>query len=206
MKTSLYNDFFNFVLAFAAAARIFSSRQLATHPFLRDSSQPQKRAREFLSLYPRVFEKTRSTSDKQWLWRLTTGAKRKYGYTFKSIAGDTQRRDHWLGLGDLWLALTYAGGRPSRWTTEPHAQFDVDFTWNQKRMLAEYQRSIISPKKWLEKWDKRLAWYNEQKFDDEPYVLLIVTTDQSDTAIQAPPDTIVCRDVKDVPRALMRVR
>ncbi|MFB5192005.1 hypothetical protein [Alicyclobacillus fastidiosus] len=206
MKTSLYEPFFKFSLAFAAAARIFSTRQLASHPFISGCSQPVTRAQQFLWAHGDTFEKTRGAGDSPWLWRLTTAAKRKYGYTFKSIAGDTQRRAHWLGLGDLWLALTYAGGRPTHWTTEPHAQFDVDFTWNGKRVLAEYQRSELSPKRWKEKWDKRLAWYEAQKFDDEPYVLLIVTTEQSDAAIKAPEGTYVCRDVRDVPRTIQRMR
>ncbi|WAH38641.1 hypothetical protein [Alicyclobacillus dauci] len=206
MPTFFNGTLLYFSVALAACARLFTSKQLATHALLRDRTQPVMRAQQFLWSHPETFEKTKGAGDEPWLWRLTKEAKRRYGFDFKSISGDTQRRQHWLGIGDLWLALTYARGRPTEWIAEPRGQFDVMLEWQKKKAVVEYQRTAITTKQWAAKWERRRLWYKEQKFTDPIHVILIVTNGQTDKTIQAPKGTIVCRDVKDVPRALMRVR
>ncbi|GEO27658.1 hypothetical protein AAC03nite_34430 [Alicyclobacillus acidoterrestris] len=205
MPTSISDALFSFALALAASARVFTAKQLATHPYLRDRTQPARRAREFLRAHSDTFEKTRGVANHPCLWRLTSTAKRRYGLNFKSVAGDTQRREHWLGLGDLWIALTYAGGRPTQWCTEPHAQFDVMLEWQSIKAVVEYQRTPITTKQWAEKWRKRREWYKAQQFLEPVAVVLVVTTNQTDSTIQAPKGTIVCRSVDEVPRALRRI-
>lgn len=206
MPTSISDTLFDFSVSLASAARVFTTRQLATHPCFRDRTRPVTRAQQFLWEYPKVFEKTRGAGDEPWLWRLTAEEKRRRQLAFKSIAGDTQRRSHWLGLGDLWLALTYAGGRPQNWSTEPNAQFDVMLEWQSKMAVVEYQRSSITSKQWDAKWSKRREWYKAQQFDHPIAVVLVVTTNQSDNTIHAPKGTIVCHNVNDVPRVLSKWR
>lgn len=70
-------------------------------------------------------------------WRLTAAARRRLGITWVPPAGASAKSEHWLALGDVWLALTFAGGRPSQWRAEWDGQFDAFCVWRGMPVLIE---------------------------------------------------------------------
>ncbi|QSO55503.1 hypothetical protein JZ785_27495 (plasmid) [Alicyclobacillus curvatus] len=122
----------------------------------------------------------------------------------KAISGVSQRAEHWIGLGDIWIALTLAGGRPNEWVTEPDGQFDAAFTWCNRPYLLEYQRTPITSKQWASKWEKRKRWYTAQPWDARPRVVLVDLTGQQVETIQAPAGTIHVYHPDELPPILTR--
>jgi hypothetical protein len=100
---------FRFACDVAMAARLFTLEQIARHPDVSWRSQPVKRASEFLRDYSEWFEKMPGPHGKPFRWRLSTKAKRRLGVRFASVNGTSQKAEHWLGLGDIWMTLTFAG-------------------------------------------------------------------------------------------------
>jgi hypothetical protein len=102
--------------------------QLARHPDLSCYSDPQKRVREWLSLHKDTFEAVPRPVGAEKRCRLIKYSWRHLKTAEKAISGVSQRAEHWLGLSDIWIALTLAGGRPNEWVTELDGQFDAAFT------------------------------------------------------------------------------
>jgi len=155
-----------------------------------------------LKQYPKVFERLPSPTHMPTRFRLSRYGRRACGVTWKSVNGMSQRAEHWLGLGDVWIALKFAGGRPVEWRTEPDAGFDVLFAWEGQRWLMEYQRTPITEKAWREKWRLRREWFGKQKWDVKPRVVLLDVTRQKRDTIQLPPGTIHVTDMNMLPRLL----
>lgn len=115
----------SFAIGLASAARLFTAGQLARHYELTRYKEPEKRTREWLARHSDVFETTPGPHGEPFRRRLTRIAKRKHELTFATVNGTSQRSFHWLGYGDIWIALTQHGGRPETWVTEPDGQFDL---------------------------------------------------------------------------------
>jgi hypothetical protein len=192
----------DFTVALAAAARLFTVDQLARHPYLSGYRQPSIRAREFVTRYPDVFESTSGPRHQPVRRRLTAKAKRERGLTFRSVSGESQRAEHWLGIGDIWLELTFHGGRPTEWRTEPDGQFDVYCVWRDVPLLIEYQRTPITQRQWQLKWKKRIDWYRQQQWDVKPRVVLVNTTGQQEETICLPRGTLHVRSVEQLHHVL----
>jgi hypothetical protein len=196
----------DFTVALAAAARLFTVDQLARHPYLSSYRQPSIRAREFVTRYPDVFESTPGPRHQPSRRRLTAKAKRERGLTFRSVSGESQRAEHWLGIGDIWLELTFHGGRPTEWRTEPDGQFDIYCVWNGTPYLIEYQRTPITERQWMAKWERRIQWYRAQKWHTPPKVVLVNATGQQEGTIHLPRNTIHVRDINHLHHALRTPR
>ena len=193
---------YSFAVALASSARLFVVSQLARHPDLSCYSDPQKRAREWLSLHKDTFEAVPGPVGTEKRRRLTKYARRQLKTSQKAISGVSQRAEHWIGLGDIWIALTLAGGRPDEWVTEPDGQFDVAFKWRNRSYLLEYQRTAITSKQWASKWEKRKKWYTAQQWDVRPRVVLVDLTGQQAETIQAPAGTIHVHHPDELPRVI----
>ena len=194
---------FDFTVSLASAARIFTAEQIASRSELSWYKDPPKRAREFLALFPEVFETLRSPYGVPARRRLTAKERRKRGIADRAISGISQRSEHWLGIGDVFIALTSYGGRPTEWKVEWDSQFDIYCIWCGIPLLIEYQRSPITKRQWREKWDARKQWYKSKTWNIAPVKLLICTTNQTDDTICLPRGTLMARQVQDVPRLLM---
>lgn len=205
LQTSVTHYAYGFAVALAASSRLFVAAQLARAPTFSSRGSPERRAREFLQVHTDTFERLPREVGVPHVYRLTKDAMEAYGYTFKRVSARSQRVEHWLGVADVWLALTLYGGRPEEWVTEWDAQFDIYCRWNKQPYLIEYQRTPITERQWENKWKRRREWYKSQQFPQlKPKVVLVVTTGQQDDTIQAPRGTIVVRRVEDVPRMLLR--
>ncbi|MFB5192632.1 hypothetical protein [Alicyclobacillus fastidiosus] len=200
----LSDRLYRFSVSLAAAGRLFTADQLARHPDLSNRKEPVKRAREFLSKYPDTFETLLSPSGVPARRRLTKQARRKYGFDFRPVNGVSQRAEHWLGIGDIWLRLTFFGGRPEKWITEPDKQFDVMCKWRGQILLIEYQRTPITSKVWASKWKKRREWWISQKWNEKPIVILVDETRQDNKTISAPLGTAHVKSIDEFPYALAR--
>jgi hypothetical protein len=195
-------SFLSFAVSLAEAGRIITTRQLARHPEVSWRTQPIKRAGEFLAAHRDIFESMPGPVGEPYRWRLTKEERRKRGIHQKAINGWSQRAEHWLGIGDIWLELTFNGGRPTKWRTEPDGQFDLYCVWQDIPYLIEYQRTPITTKQWGLKWDKRIEWYRKQKWDVKPKVVLVNTTGQQDDTICLPRGTIHVRNINHLHHAL----
>lgn len=204
MQSSISESIFEFAVALSGAARVFTINQIARHPHLSWRTKPQKRARECLRPYHESFEKMPGSVNQPVIWRLSNKERRRRGIVDAKISGATQRREHWLGLGDIWCALTFAGGRPEKWITEWNRQFDVFCVWNDQPWLIEYQRTPITTKKWEEKWANRKEWFKSKEWDVKPRVVLVNVTNQEDSTVRVPGGTIHVRSIEELPRALRR--
>jgi hypothetical protein len=197
---------FDFAVALATAARLFTAEQLARRPELSGYRDPVKRAREFLALYPDVFETVPSPMGVPARRRLTAKERRKRGIHYRAVSGVSQRAEHWLGIGNIWIELTSHGGRPTEWKTEPDAQFDVYCVWRGQPMLIEYQRTPITQKMWQRKWERRREWYRLQAWEKKPRVVLINTTGQQEDIVCLPRGTIHVRRIDQLHHALRTLR
>ena len=177
-----------------------TSAQLARHPDLSWRTRPQGRAQEFLHAHRDTFERLTAQVGECHRYRLTRAARTRYGITWKAVSGKTQRVAHWIGLGDIWEAMTFSHGRPSQWRTEVDAQFDVICVWRGITWCIEYQRTPITTRQWAKKWEARKAWYKAQKWEGKPRVLLVDVTGQQDSTIGLPRGTIHVRGVEEVGR------
>ena len=149
-----------------AAARLFSLPQLARHPDFSWRGSPTKRAWEALVPYRDKFDVTVRAPGKPALWRLTNTAKKGFGLMYKNANPLSQKADHWLAIGDLWIAMTEAGGRPEVWNSQSDSigYFDVYTKWQGAEFYIEVQLSRLSSHKWVrDKWEKRFAWLKETK-------------------------------------------
>ncbi|GMA50098.1 hypothetical protein GCM10025857_14550 [Alicyclobacillus contaminans] len=205
-SSSVQQRLFDFALSLAAAARLFTAEQLARHADLSGYRDPTKRAREFLARFPDTFETLRSPAAVPARRRLTAAARRRYGITTRPVSGVSKRADHWLGIGDIWLELTFYGGRPTEWRTEPDGQFDIYCEWQGRPLLIEYQRTPIAARQWRKKWERRLNWYRQQTWSRRPTVILIDTTGQCDETLSLPRGTVHVRRIEDLHHALMPPR
>jgi hypothetical protein len=194
----------DFAVSLASAARLFTAEQLARRPELSWYRDPVKRAREFLMMYQDTFETLRSPHGVPARRRLTSKARRKLGDKRKAISGVSQRAEHWLGLGDIWMELAMHGGRPSEWIAEWDTQFDVYCVWRGVPYLIEYQRTPITERQWDLKWERRVAWYREQKWKVKPRVVLVNTTGQQDATICLPRGVIHVRNINQLHHAIGR--
>lgn len=188
-----------FVVSLASSARLFSAAQIARHPELSWRGSPERRAREWLQTQS-DFERLPRTGPH--VYRLTREAMQRYGVTHKRISGQSQRVEHWLAMGNVWLELTFAGGRPAEWKTEPDGQFDIDCVWEGRRYLIEYQRTPITERQWRRKWEARKTWYKLQGFEERPTVVLIAETGQQVETMCIPKGTVVCRKIEELPKKL----
>jgi hypothetical protein len=194
-----------FTLALASAARLFTAAQLARHPDLSWRTQPIKRAHEFLRRHQTLFERHPGPAlSAPHRWRLTTGARRRLGIAWVPPAGTSAKSEHWLALGDVWLALTFAGGRPSEWQVEPDGQFDVYCLWQGVPLLIEVQRTPITARQWHRKWEQRLTWYRSRAWAPPARVVLVDLTGQQAETVCVPRGTIRVTRVEDAPRAILR--
>lgn len=193
---------FQFTCDLAVGARLFSLAQVARHADLSWRTQPAKRASEMLRPYAEWFETSPGPVTRPYTWRLSSKGRRRLGVKWRPVSGQSQKAEHWLGLGDIWLALTFDSGRPERWVTEHYQIFDVYCIWRGEPYLIEYQRTPITKRKWEEKWRKRLTWYRAQKWRVQPRVVLVNTTGQTAGTLSLPPKTIHVRGVDELPRVL----
>lgn len=192
----------DFAVALATASRLFVASQLARHPDLSWRTQPLRRAKEVLRAHPDVFERMNGPMGEQSRYRLTREARRWYGVTSRPVASMTARAYHWIGLGDIWLEMTFQGGRPTEWRTEVDHHFDAMCRWQERLLLVEYQRTPITSVTWKKKWEMRKRWYKEQHWEQRPEILLVDLTGQQDSTICLPRGTIHVRDLSQIGRAL----
>lgn len=204
VPTCVSHTLLSFTVSLASSARLFSAAQVSRHPEISWRGSPERRAREWLQTQGDIFERLPRTGPH--VYRLTRKAMQEYGVTHKRISGQSQRVEHWLGIGDIWLSLTFAGGRPEEWRTEPDGQFDVAFTWEGRKYLLEYQRTPITERQWRRKWEARKTWYKLQNFrvGEQPHVVLIADTGQQEETMCVPRGTVVCRKIEELPRKLRR--
>ena len=221
MHTSLVVDrahsrVFEFAVALAAANRVFTLHQLARHPDVSWRSQPVKRASEMLRPYAPSFDRTPGAFGEPFIFRLSALERRKRGIKQRPISARTQHIHHWLALGDVWMTLTFAGGRPLVWIPEPKdsAGFDVFFVWSRVAYLAEVQRWPIQTKQWKEKWRTRMEWYAQggwrkapwQRSDRlvKPTAVLIDLTAQQSSTIMLPDGMVYVRGLDGLTSRLAR--
>jgi hypothetical protein len=197
---------YEFAVALASAARIFTARQLARHSELSWRSQPERRAREVLNQYADSFERIPSPYGEPYRWRLSKRERNRRGIQQTPISGVSQKAQHWLGIGDIWLELTFHGGRPTEWRTEPDGQFDIYCVWRDMPLLIEYQRTPITERQWMTKWERRTQWYRAQKWHKPPKVVLVNATGQQEGTIHLPRNTIHVRDINHLHHALRTPR
>lgn len=205
------SNILDYTLCLASSSRLFVAAQIARHPDLSWRSQPVKRASEFLHSHEDLFEVLEVGANKPRLYRLSAKARRLFNVEAKPVSARSMKARHWVELGDVWssLALFLVNERkpkslPTKWITEWNRQFDVYCEWMGKPYLIEYQRTPITSRQWSNKWALRKKWYSEQKWQEKPRVVLVVTTGQQDDTIQAPRGTIVVRRMEDLPRMLIR--
>ncbi|MCF8564541.1 hypothetical protein LLE49_07255 [Alicyclobacillus tolerans] len=138
-------------------------------------SSPHKRTWEALEPFRREFEVTPRAPGKAAIWRLTYTAKKRLGLNYRDVNPLSQKADHWLVLGDLWIDMTQAGGRPSQWVSEKASigRFDVFAVWQDVPFLFEVQKSPLSPRRWAQKWEQRFKWYREHYKGPGPYLVCI---------------------------------
>jgi hypothetical protein len=197
---------FEFAVALSSAARIFTAKQLARHPELSWRAQPERRAKEVLNLYAESFEQIPGPYGEPFRWRLSRKERAKRGIKQTAISGTTNKSHHWLGIGDIWLELTFHGGRPTEWRTEPDGQFDIYCVWRDIPLLIEYQRTPITERQWKAKWERRIQWYRTQKWEQPPRVVLVNTTGQQEGTLHLPRNTIHVRDINHLHHALRTPR
>jgi hypothetical protein len=171
IKRSLYDTLFSFSVSLASHARLFTLAQIARHPELSWRSLPKKRAAEMIRAYPDYFDKMHGGFSKPFRYRLSAKAKREFNLNYKSIDGTSSKSEHWLAIGDLWLALTFAGGRPDAWMAEPKNSggFDVFCAWGGYAYLIEIQRTPLSKNEWMKKWKSRMEWDKKEGWKDAPW-------------------------------------
>lgn len=176
------NGAWDYAIELSRAARMFTLAQVARHPNISWRSQPRKRAWDFLQPYRNEINVTLNAPGKPSIWRLNYTTKKRLELTYRDVNPLSQKSEHWLLLGDLWITMTQYGGRPSKWISEKESisMFDVYATWQQVEFLIEVQKSKLSPTRWDEKWRRRFQWINKQ-FNDKPYKPYVVCVDYSGT-------------------------
>ena len=199
----------------AKAARIFTLPQLAQHPKLRDLSQPVKRASECLRAHAGDFVKSEGAYGEPYRFRLSPEARKRLGVTSKAIHGKSLKSDHWLSLGDVYLALRFRGGVQA-WESEPahSAGFDIFLAYQGLPIVAEVQRTPLTEKQWAAKLEPRQKWLETPEEIAEaswqppgrayqPIPLLVNLTGQD---VTLPPGWIHARTTEEVPTILMRYK
>lgn len=196
-----------FAVEMACAARLLTAQQLARHPELSWRTQPAKRASQWLHAHPGWFERCPGpVADVPHRWRLTRAARRRLKVTWSPVPGMSTKADHWLALGDVWLALAFAGGRPAEWRAEPDGQFDAYCVWSGVPLLIELQRTPITTRQWRRKWEQRVQWYRRQTWTRYPQVVLVDLTGQTAETVGLPRGAIRVTSIEALPRALAKLR
>lgn len=165
MPTDVNETALRRALDLCAAARMFTLGQVARHPALSWRGSPHKRTWEALEPYRDKFEVHPRAPGKAAIWRLTYHAKRELGYKYQNVNPQSQKADHWLAIGNLWLAMTEVGGRPETWSSQADTIgfYDVHCNWQRAEFFIEVQNSRLSPRGWVQKWEKRFKWMDENK-------------------------------------------
>lgn len=206
-----------FAVRLAAAGRVFTAAQLAKHSDLSWRSLPEHRAREILSLHCDEFECIPRELGKPHIWRLTADAKKRHGIYYRSV-GVSQHTDHWLMVGDVWMTLVWSGNRPSNWFTEGKdiGGFDVFWRVGEQGYLAELQRTPLSPRQWITKWNRRTEWLRKKRWandaewqrkftDHAPKILLVTETPMKlEEGKTIPRGVLHAQRAEDVKRLLTR--
>lgn len=164
MPTDVHEAAYRRALDLCAAARMFTLPQVARLPDLAWRGSPSKRAWDALEPHRDKFEVAIRAPGKPAIWRLTYQAKKEHGLKYQSINPQSQKADHWLRIGDLWLAMTQAGGRPQVWNSQPDSIgfFDVYAVWQGAEFYIEVQKSRLSPRRWSQKWETRFKWLDKK--------------------------------------------
>lgn len=221
---------YNFAVDLAMAGRLFTLEQVSRHPLLADRPTPAKYASNYLARYCASFQKTPWRIGEPHRWQLSQGERKAREITDRAIAGDSAHAPHWLAIGDLWLALTFAGTdketwkntgvyqAPTIWMTEPaeSAGFDVFCVWERRAYLFEVQATRLTAKRWRDKWKRRTEWYERQKWREAPWqrkekpvkprAVLIMLANQQDDTMNVPDFVIVAHSLEEVPELLRRGR
>jgi hypothetical protein len=161
---------YRFAVELACAGRVFTMQQLGRHPQLSWRSQPKRRAREFLAPHRDCFEVIPWLRDKPYLWRLTEQEKRRRGIKYRNV-GPSQHADHWLAIGELWMELVFHGMRPKKWFTEGKdiGRFDIFADVIGRPYLIELQLTELREYEWKEKWRRRIAWLQKQRWKEKEW-------------------------------------
>jgi hypothetical protein len=204
LLSSSHQRVYDFCIDLALANHIFTLHQVARHPEICWRTQPVKRAGQFMVRFGDSFEKMPGPQGQPYRWRLSRKESVRRGIRRKRIAGVSYRAEHWLLCGDIWITLTFAGGRPSVWRLDWDNEFDIYAVWGNHHLLIEVQRTPITEKRWVEKWRKRTEWYRAQPWDVKPKVVLLDTTGQQDSTICMPKGTVHVKRIEDLPRIIQR--
>jgi len=168
MSSSYSESVYLYAVAVASVARVFTLAQIGNHPYLRDLSQPQKRAWESLSSRRSHFDCSPGRRGTPYKWRLSKAGKRANGVKFRDVDPQSAKAEHWIEIGNVFLALQRYGGRPMMFEAEPKdcAGFDIATIWRKQAYFFEVQRSPLSQRDWNAKWKRIQDWYvakrNEQ--------------------------------------------
>jgi hypothetical protein len=180
----------DYAVSICKAARVFNLEQIGRHPELSWRTQPRKRAGEALYSFRSEFEVLPTIYGKPFIWRFSERGKHLYNVDYMRVHPASKKIVHWLTIGDLWQAMTHSGGRPTVFITEPKnsCEFDVFTIWQNRPLLIEIQRSRLSPKQWMVKWNKRKKWYSEHGYEKAPW--------QTDKTINPRPVLVCTEGVK----------
>lgn len=168
--TAISSDLMRFAIGLLGAARVGTSAQVGRSSRLDGRSQPGRRAKEFLSSHPDVFEKIPGIQPYPIVWRLTRDYKRARGLTYRNV-GASQRLPHWLAFGDLWIELVQHGLRPAKWFTEGKliGGFDIYAEIAGRPYLIEMQVTDLSKREWRQKWYRRAEWFDAKPWMDKKW-------------------------------------
>lgn len=218
---SLHDDVIRFASALGAAARLFTLRQVARCPALAWRSQPVKRASAILKAHEELFDKFPGPYGSPWIFRLSSRAKKQFGYTYTNVDPYSSKAQHWLAFGDLWTSLSCYNAigiqpeQPLIWIAHPRksAEFDVFMVYRGTAYLVEVQRSKLTAANWRKKWSDRMKWFNSGAYKYAPWqppnrivrpeILLVGDTSQLAETVGVPNGVIYIRDIMDVGRRLI---
>jgi hypothetical protein len=191
---------FEFICSLGAAARIFTLRQVAQHPDLSRRTQPVKRASALLRRHPGAFESAPGPFGQPHRFWLSSKERRRRSMKARIPPANSARIEHWLAIGDLYLALGRFGASgkfypPDKFLSEPeHSSWsDVVCSFGDQMWAIEIQRSALTEKQWRQKWHQKITYYQHQGyrsaswFDGRiPQPALILLTGQQHSTVQAP--------------------
>lgn len=140
--------------------------------------------------------------NKPFRYRLSRSYRHAHGIRETPLHGCNKHTEHWLGMGDIWLAMTFAKGEPSMWRTDVDHQFDVMCEWCGTLLLIEYQRTPITARRWAQKWEARKRWYKAQTWTERPVIVLVDVTGQQESTVRPPKGTLWVKEVEDVTKLL----